>query len=71
MSEINKEARELFHEGFDLGLISESEQLRTTLQMRQIAVDNHKKHLAEIDSWIKNQKNGLKRRIAQVKGVKA
>ncbi|OEY96066.1 hypothetical protein BJD20_13255 [Acinetobacter proteolyticus] len=56
----------LYRHGFDLGLDSESTQLRTTLQMREMAIKSHKKHLVEIDDWIKNQERGLKDRIKKI-----
>ncbi|WP_151767924.1 hypothetical protein [Acinetobacter oleivorans] len=63
---MSKQSRELYLRGFDLGLIDECSQLRTTLQMRELAVKAHKKHLAEIDDWIGNQSRNLKRRIEEV-----
>lgn len=68
MNKRTSELRQLYSKGFDLGLTSEAEQMRTTLQMRELAIEQHKKHLAEIDEWLKNQESGLKRRIAEVEG---
>lgn len=55
----------LWSKGFDLGLVSESEQLRTTVQMRKLAIENHEKHMAEINKWLKNQEKNLKARIKE------
>lgn len=68
MNKRTSELRQLYSKGFDLGLTSEAEQMRTTLQMRELAIEQHKKHLAEIDEWLKNQEGGLKRRIAEIEG---
>lgn len=66
MSNRTFELRQLYSKGFDLGLTSESEQMRTTMQMRELIIKQHKKQLAEIDEWLKNQESGLKRRIVEV-----
>lgn len=55
----------LWRKGFDLGLISESEQLRTSMQMRELVVKQHLKNLKEIDVWIENQMSNLNRLIAK------
>ncbi|WP_288496942.1 hypothetical protein [uncultured Acinetobacter sp.] len=69
MNKRTSELRQLYNKGFDFGLMSEAEQMRTTIQMRELAIEQHKKHLAEIDEWLNNQESGLKRRIAEIEGA--
>lgn len=66
MSKRDSELRALYRKGFDLGLDGDSQQMLTTIQMRDMAIKQHQKYLAEINDWLRNQENSLKKRIQEV-----